>query len=252
MKKSQVKNVALIATALTIPAFGAHAAPAKPAAKKPAAKPAAKKPAAKPAVKKAAVPAGYTVAKFDYPEATYTGTPRQVKNTTAPVWKMRPDVYLPKGAVNLAKGKPVTSSDDAPIIGELKMITDGEKEGTEGHWVELGPNTQWVQIDLGQPSTLNGVLMWHYFGESRVYRDVIVQISNDPDFIEGVETVFNNDNDSSSGKGVGKDLEFYESRFGHWVPVAGKKARYVRLYSKGNTSDPVNHYIEVEVYGQPK
>jgi hypothetical protein len=28
-------------------------------------------------------------------------------------------------------------------------------------------------------------------------------------------------------------------------------ARYVRLYSQGNTSDELNHYIEVEVYGRP-
>ena len=29
------------------------------------------------------------------------------------------------------------------------------------------------------------------------------------------------------------------------------KARYVRLYSKGNTSNDMNHYVEVEVLGLP-
>jgi hypothetical protein len=216
-------------------------------------KPTPKTPA-KPAAKAAnvAVPAGYVVAPFVYPAATYSGTPPVIKHTTAERWKERRPVFLPKGAVNLALNKPVTASDEAPIVGELKFVTDGKKDGTDGHWVELGPNTQWVQIDLGQKSTLNGVLIWHYFGQARVYRDVIVQISDDPDFIEGVQTVFNNDNDSSSGKGIGRDLEFYEHYTGQWIPVAAKKARYVRLYSKGNTSDPTNHYIEVEVWGQPK
>ena len=29
------------------------------------------------------------------------------------------------------------------------------------------------------------------------------------------------------------------------------RGRYVRLYSKGNTSNDMNHYVEVEVYGTP-
>ena len=45
--------------------------------------------------------------------------------------------------------KKVTSSDDAPVIGELAMVTDGDKEGADGSYVELGPDKQWVQIDLG-------------------------------------------------------------------------------------------------------
>jgi hypothetical protein len=28
-------------------------------------------------------------------------------------------------------------------------------------------------------------------------------------------------------------------------------ARYVRLYSNGNTVNDLNHYVEVEVYGTP-
>ena len=32
----------------------------------------------------------------------------------------------------------------------------------------------------------------------------------------------------------------------------GAKGRYVRLYSKGNTTNDLNHYVEVEVYGLPK
>lgn len=181
--------------------------------------------------------------------------PRQIRDTTAPRWKAQPPFYVPLGATNVALRKPVTSSDDAPILGDLKMVTDGDKECTENHWVELGPNTQWVQIDLQKPQRIFGVQIWHYFGESRVYRDVIVQLSDDPGFIKGVRTVFNNDDNDSSGFGVGKDREYFETRHGQIIDTRGKNyegiiARYVRLYSKGNTSDPTNHYIEVEVIGK--
>lgn len=63
-----------------------------------------------------------------------------------------------------------------------------------------------------------------------------------------VRTVFNNDRDNSSGLGLGRDSEFYEHYSGQWIPIAAQKARYVRLYSRGNTSDPQNQYTEVEVW----
>ena len=60
----------------------------------------------------------------------------------------RPDFLVPAGTVNLAKGKKVTASDNDPVVGTLDLITDGDKDGDEGSWVELGPGKQWVQIDL--------------------------------------------------------------------------------------------------------
>ena len=35
------------------------------------------------------------------------------------------------------------------------------------------------------------------------------------------------------------------------MDAKGAKGRYVRLYSSGNTSNDMNHYVEVEVYGSP-
>ncbi len=90
------------------------------------------------------------------------------------------------------------------------MITDGEKEGGDGYFVELGPGKQWVQIDLGARYALHAILAWHYHSQARVYRDVIVQVSDDRDFLKGVTTIFNNDHDNSSGLGIGKDKEFIE------------------------------------------
>jgi hypothetical protein len=93
-------------------------------------------------------------------------------------------------------------------------------------------------------------VLWHYHGEARVYKDVVVQVSDDRDFLTGVKTIYNNDKDNSLGQGIGKQLEFFETAEGRLVPANGVKGRYVRLYSNGNTSDELNHYTEVEVYGK--
>jgi len=85
-----------------------------------------------------------------------------------------------------------------------------------------------------------------------VYRDVIVQVSDDPDFITNVKTIFNNDHDNSAGLGIGKEKEYIEVNEGRLINPRGVKARYVRLYSRGNTSNDMNHYVEVEVYGTSK
>ena len=114
--------------------------------------------------------------------------PRMIRNTTAEPVKPLAPFYVPNGSTNIARGKPVTASDDKPKIGTLSLITDGHKEDTEGSWIELGPGVQWVQIDLLQRSQIFGIHLWHYFGETRVYRDVIVQVSDDPDFVSGVRT----------------------------------------------------------------
>jgi hypothetical protein len=188
------------------------------------------------------------------PRATIAPTPRNLPPSPyleKPDSRPRPPFIVPEGTVNLALGKPVTSSDSEPIIGELKLITDDDKEGTDGSFVELGPGKQWVQIDLKEPCTIYAIVVWHYHGEGRVYRDVVVQVADDPDFIEGVKTVYNNDYDNSSGLGIGQDLEYVENYQGRLINAKGVQGRYVRLYSKGNTSNDQNHYIEVEVYGKP-
>ena len=189
------------------------------------------------------------------PKAMFEGTPKNIKPSPTLekyVDKNRDPFFAPEGSANLAAGKPVTSSDSEPIIGELKLITDGDKEGTDGSFVELGPGKQWVQIDLKQKVKIYAMLVWHYHGEGRVYHDVIVQVADDPDFIENVKTVYNNDFDNSSGLGIGKDLEYIEDFRGRLMDAKGVTGRYIRLYSKGNTSNDQNHYIEVEAYGTPE
>src|ERR1017187_4437031 len=138
--------------------------------------------------------------KTDLPKPLFVGTPVPIKVPNlepAPKGK-RPDFMVPAGTVNLAKGKKVTASDSDPVIGTLDLITDGDKEGDEGSWVELGPGKQWVQIDLEKEADIYAVLIWHFHSQARVYFDVVVQVSDDPKFEKGVTTIF--DDTTGSGK----------------------------------------------------
>jgi len=188
------------------------------------------------------------------PKAVFAGTAANVKagpNVEKISEKKRATPMVPKGTVNLALHKKVTSS-AAPFSGTLDQITDGDKEAKEDTAVELKPKVQWVQIDLGAASPLSYIAIWHFHLEPIIFHCVVVQTSNDPNFVEGVTTVFNNDVENLAGLGIGKDKEYFETNEGKLIDAKGVKARYVRLYSKGSTyRDPLNRYTEVEVYGLP-
>jgi len=191
---------------------------------------------------------------IELPKAMFIGTPENIQgvvNLEKPLGRPRPPFYAPVGTENVASGKLVSSSDEEPIIGEIKMVTDGDKEAADGSYVELGPLLQHVTIDLEAEYDIYAILMWHYHKEGRVYRDVVVQVADDPDFITNVRTVFNNDNDNSAGLGIGKDMHYVETHEGKLIDAKGVRARYVRLYSRGSSSNDLNHYIEVEVFGKP-
>jgi len=187
------------------------------------------------------------------PRPMFVGTPvdTRVPNLEEPLGKPRPPFYAPVGTKNVAFEKPVTSSDEDPVWGEPEMITDGDKEAADGSYVELGPFKQHVTIDLEAEQNIYAIVIWHFHKEPRVYYNVVVQVASDPDFTEDVTTLFNNDIDNSLGLGVGKDMHYTETAEGKLIDAKGVKARYVQLHSNGNTSDDLNHYIEVEVYGKP-
>jgi len=191
--------------------------------------------------------------KLDYPKPLFVGTPRPIKvsNLEPAQVGAPPPLMVPAGTALLSLNKPVTSSDSSPVIGELTCVTDGDKSGIEGSYVELGPGVQWVQIDLGAPARVAAIAVWHFHAEARVYHAVVVQLSDDPDFKTGVTTVFNNDDTNADGLGKGSDYAYVETYRGRVIDAKGVTARYVRLYSNGNTSDELNHYTEVEVYGRP-
>lgn len=183
---------------------------------------------------------------LDLPQPTFEGTPENLPmKLKKPV---REKISISPHISIISLGCKVNSSDSEPFIGELECITDGDKEGRDGSFVELGPGQQWVQIDLGKIRDIKAIALWHNFITGRVYYDVIIQGSNDGDFIDR-ETIFNNDHDNSLGLGVGKDDYYLEDYKGKLIRV-DRKYRYIRCYSNGNTSDDLNHYTEIEIWGK--
>jgi hypothetical protein len=189
--------------------------------------------------------------KPEMPKPLFAGTPLPDSNPPPNLDKSgKPtlEVAVPEGVTLLSKGKLVTCSDPAPL-GELSLITDGDKQGDDGYFVDILPLKQWIQIDLGESKEIHLIWVWHFHKQAVIYKDVVAQISDDLEF-KTATTVFNNDFDNSEGFGVGKDQSWVETNNGRAMPVSGVKGRYVRLWSNGRNIDDTNQYIEVEVYGK--
>jgi hypothetical protein len=190
------------------------------------------------------------------PAAAFLGTPTDSpagttveKSTGKP--KPRPPLMVPPGVKNLALGRPVTTSDTNQIAANLAKITDGDKEASEQSVVLLHRGVQWVQIDLGAPSQIYAIVIWHAHDAPKVYHGVVVEVADDAEFTKNVRTLFNNDQANVDGLGVGTGREYFETNEGKLVEGNGTVARYVRCYSKGSTESKLNEYTEVEVYGRP-
>ena len=191
--------------------------------------------------------------ELELPKPKFSGTPVPIKGIPHLAKTTIGERVLPKVPDDvglISDGKEVTSSDDWPIIGELEFLTDGDKDADEGYYVELGPELQWVQIDLESAKEIHVIALWHYHSQARAYHDVIVQVSDDAEFGSGVKTIFNSDHDNSSGLGKGKDKAYIETHEGKVIEAGGVKGQYVRFYSNGNSADTMNHYIEAQVFGR--
>jgi hypothetical protein len=188
------------------------------------------------------------------PAPAFKGTPKdlQLGPNVEPISdKPRAPMMVPAGLKNIAPGTKITCSDKNATADTLAKITDGDKDASDQSIIFLRKGTQWVQMDLGSPQEIFAIVIWHAHNMAKVYHDIIVQVADDPDFIQNVRTVFNNDADNTSGLGVGTDREYFETYEGKLLDAKGITARYIRFYSKGSTESALNEYTEIEVYGRP-
>ena len=193
--------------------------------------------------------------KFELPPPHSSGTPKEIKSDNLEPdpgpGKLRPPIMVPVGFDRklTTEDTKVTTSEEA-VTGENEYVVDGDKTPDATCMLQLPGGVQWVQLDLGAEKTVSAVCVWHDQGDDRVYKDVIVQLSNDEKFNEGVTTIFNNDHDNTSKLGKGSDKEYRERNDGRPIDGTLTKARYLRCYSNGSSSEPVNNYIEIEVFGK--
>jgi hypothetical protein len=188
------------------------------------------------------------------PPPAFVGTPQNIPvgSDVEPMsTKPRPPMLVPADVRNLAPASQITCSDTNKTADALAKIVDGDKRATDASVVNLRKGTQFVQFDLGARYQLYAIVIWHAHDTAKVYHDVIVQLSDDPSFKGNVRTLFNNDKDDSSERGVGTDREYFETYEGKLIDAKGVPARYVRTYSHGSSESALNEYTEVEIYGRP-
>ena len=203
----------------------------------------------------AGVSAEKVAIKFELPPPHSSGTPKEIKSDNlepdpGPGKLRAPIMVEPEYTKKLTtENTKVTTSEEA-VTGDNDYVVDGDKTPDATSMLQLPGGLQWVQLDLGAEHTVSAVCVWHDQGDERVYKDVVVQISNDANFVDGVTTIFNNDHDNTAKLGKGTDKEYRERNDGRPMDAKLAKGRYVRCYSNGSTSEPVNNYIEIEVFGK--
>jgi len=194
----------------------------------------------------------WTVIKPDFPRPMFVGSPAPLPelppNMIEGNYSQEREVRIPRRVSLLSRGVPVTGSDPAPL-GEFSWITDGDKQGDDGYFVDLLPGQQWIQLDLGEPRELWLLWIWMYHKTGVIYKDVIIELATREDFRDA-RIVFNNDHDDTSGMGAGRDTSWIETNLGRPIRLQGQRARFIRLYSNGRSVDDTNHWIEVEAYGR--
>jgi len=191
---------------------------------------------------------------LNLPAPAFKGTPKdlQLGPNVEPISdKPRPPMLVPSGLKNVALNAKVTCSDKNASADMLAKVVDGNKDASDDSIIFLRKGTQWVQLDLGSVYETFAIALWHAHNTAKIYHDVIVQTADDPDFIQNVRTVFNNDQENTSGLGVGSNREYFETNEGKLIDTKGAKARYFRFYSKGSTESAMNEYTEIEIYGRP-
>lgn len=187
--------------------------------------------------------------------------------------------------VNVALGKSASSMNNGQgqdLYTRLPLITDGVKspvsdrsitteykevgmDGATG--LNNGHKASWVQVDLEKPYPIEKIhisRMLYSPGYIKYFGN-IVQLSNDPTFMNGVTTVYNNDANNYAGQGVGTDPLYEEQEAGQQINIKAihgdepVTAQYVRIWSRGHTwnrnSDDAgysagNFFREVEVFAQ--
>ncbi len=193
--------------------------------------------------------------KFELPPPHSSGTPKEIKSDNlekdlGPGKLRAPIMVEPEYAKKLTTEETKVTTSEEAVTGENDYVVDGDKTADATCMLQLPGGLQWVQLDLGAEHVISALCVWHDQGDERVYKDVIMQISNDEKFASGVTTVFNNDHDNTAKLGKGTDKEYRERNDGRPVDAKLTKGRYVRVYSNGSTSEPVNNYIEIEVFGK--
>ena len=122
--------------------------------------------------------------KFVLPPPHSSGTPKEIKSDNLEPdpgpGPLRAPIMVPAGydAKLTTQDTPVTTSEES-VTGDNEYVVDGDKTPDATCMLQLPGGLQWIQLDLGAEKTVSAVCVWHDQGDDRVYKDVVVQLSND-------------------------------------------------------------------------
>ncbi len=144
----------------------------------------------------------------------------------------------PVSSPNLALRKPVTCSfPGTHTHGTAEQVVDGE---TGSHFGYGHAGWAWIQVDLGAPAELTHLKVWHYFRDKRTYNGNCIALSLTGKF-EGEETVvFDSDRDGA----------YQETQAGKTFTFKPVRARYIRNWLNGNTSNDTSQWVEIQAFAR--
>jgi len=140
---------------------------------------------------------------------------------------------VPSHLSNLALNKKVVSNGD--YSGRWNL-TDGDT-GASAAPEDLLDATE-VTVDLGKPTLINTIKLWHYWADGRAYRDNKVAVSLEGKFAGEEIVIFDSTHDG----------EYPETREGKTFAFNPVETRYIRCWANGNTVNKWTHFVELQAF----
>ena len=138
------------------------------------------------------------------------------------------------------------------VDGRYNNFNDFSKIGEEG---ENPTSSSYIQIDLGEVNEITSFKLFRYWHDKRKFYATVIVVSEDPDFEEKT-ILYNSDTENKHGLEVGTDTIYNEQESGKEFIVKDDqdnpttiKARYVRVYMYGSTSNTANYIVELQIWG---
>lgn len=146
-------------------------------------------------------------------------------------------VINPPLGVNVALGKPVSSPYPASFngAGNYAVVTNGNTSSINEYGSPdalTPPSAQFIQVDLVDTYYIDTISVWHFYGDSRTYKENRTVVSSD-----GVSWDVIYDYAVSGA--------FKESASGQTITFAKTAVRYIRNYINGSSVNTGNHWIEI-------
>jgi prepilin-type N-terminal cleavage/methylation domain-containing protein len=139
---------------------------------------------------------------------------------------------------NVAQGATVTSSSlpssSSPGSLPLSIITDGVTTSTS--WIgPVATGLSSMTVDLGSAQLISSIKVWHYYADGRSYSATKTEVSTDN---TNWTTIYD-----SAVSGT-----YPETSAGKTFTFAPLSVRYIRDWLNGSTSNPANHWVEIQAY----